>query len=254
MIAVLISALTGVDSDRFGQVHTVFYSVGIGLFVIFFIVEKTTTFFSKLMGKLFCCGLKRDEEEMTFSSDIYKDISSEAQRKEYFEAKQLRSQVSTAIKKDEHSEFSSLREYYKQRLILKVISIRFQLKCALTLAKAVPGTLRDTKSAFFSLEKKENKEATSELFVERMHGLYSYNVFDSPEFKQAKKIERRIATYDKKMRQRMKVQNDKIRATALTSAAAAQAGTFLSGAQSPTNQSLSQALKSQGVDENREIM
>lgn len=33
-----------------------------------------------------------------------------------------------------------------------------------------------------------------------MKGLYSYDVLDSPDFIQAKKIERRISMYDKKMR------------------------------------------------------
>jgi len=41
------------------------------------------------------------------------------------------------------------------------------------------------------------------MHVERMRGLYSYNVLDSPEFIQAKKIERRIAMYDRKMREKI---------------------------------------------------
>ena len=60
MIASLISAMTGVDSERFGQVHTVIYSVGIGIFVILFIIEKATNFFSGLMGKICCCCLYKN--------------------------------------------------------------------------------------------------------------------------------------------------------------------------------------------------
>ena len=48
-----------------------------------------------------------------------------------------------------------------------------------------------------------------------MHGLYSYNVLDSPEFIQAKKIERRIATYDRKTREKMARDGEKARQKAL---------------------------------------
>ena len=40
------------------------------------------------------------------------------------------------------------------------------------------------------------------VFAERMRGLYSYNVLDSPDFIQAKKIERRIASFDRKRKKR----------------------------------------------------
>jgi len=51
-----------------------------------------------------------------------------------------------------------------------------------------------------------------------MHGIYSYNVLDSPEFIQAKKIERRIALYDKKMREKQAAQAENMRAESMTSA------------------------------------
>jgi len=35
-----------------------------------------------------------------------------------------------------------------------------------------------------------------------MRGLVTYNVLDSPEYIQAKKIERRIARYDKRLREK----------------------------------------------------
>jgi hypothetical protein len=50
-----------------------------------------------------------------------------------------------------------------------------------------------------------------------MHGIYSYNVLDSPEYIQAKKIERRIALYDKKMRDKQAAQAERMRAEASTS-------------------------------------
>lgn len=49
------------------------------------------------------------------------------------------------------------------------------------------------------------------MHVERMRGLYSYNVLDSPDFIQAKKIERRIALYDRKMREKMMREADNTR-------------------------------------------
>ena len=51
-----------------------------------------------------------------------------------------------------------------------------------------------------------------------MKGLYSYNVLDSPEFIQAKKIERRIAMYDKKLRDKQATAAERMRREAMTSA------------------------------------
>jgi len=71
-IAGVISLVTGVNSERFGQVHAVFYSVGIGIFVIMFIFEKVSGTFSRLMGK-FCCKwcLNKNPEPAMFSNDCY---------------------------------------------------------------------------------------------------------------------------------------------------------------------------------------
>ena len=48
-----------------------------------------------------------------------------------------------------------------------------------------------------------------------MTGLYSYDVFDSPDFISAKKIERRIAKHDKKMRSDKEIEAEKYRKQAL---------------------------------------
>lgn len=100
-----ISVLTGVDSDRFGQVHTVFYSVGIGIFTILFVIEKVSGTFSRVMGKVCCCGLRKDEELDVFSNDLYNDINMEGQRKEYDEAKRLHNKIKALVKKDPYNEF-----------------------------------------------------------------------------------------------------------------------------------------------------
>lgn len=83
VVSVGITVVTGVDNERFGQVHTVLYSAGIGIFVILFIVEKITGFISGLIDKLCCCCMYRDTEPALNSNDLFRDISSEAQRKEY---------------------------------------------------------------------------------------------------------------------------------------------------------------------------
>ena len=44
-----------------------------------------------------------------------------------------------------------------------------------------------------------------------MRGLYSYNVLDSPDFIQAKKIERRIASFDRKKKKRAERENARMR-------------------------------------------
>ena len=157
---VLLSLLTGVDSERFGQVHTVFYSVGIGLFTILFIIEKVSGTFSKLMGKACCCCLYKDAVVDVFSNDLYNDINIEGQRKEYEEAKRLHGKIKSAYRKDPYNEFSALRLYYQWRILLKIKQIKYNLVCALTVTsnqtEAQTG-LRDTKNAFYKLEKTEQE-------------------------------------------------------------------------------------------------
>ena len=171
------------------------------------------------MGKFCCCCLYKDAEPDVFSNDIYRDIPADKQRKEYEETKQLLKKVTSDIKKDPHNEFIALRNYYKQRIQLKVKTIRYQLLCQLSLAKVEKGSLRDTQSAFFAVQQAAKKggeedEAGSD-FVERMRGLYSYDVLDSPDFIQAKKIERRIAIFDKKRKKRALEEAKRMREEAL---------------------------------------
>lgn len=82
-VAVGISAATGVNSVRFEQVHVVLYSTGISIFLILFIIEKFSGTFSGIMGKTCCRCLYRESEPDSFSQDIFKDVSPQAQYKEY---------------------------------------------------------------------------------------------------------------------------------------------------------------------------
>ena len=54
--------------------------------------------------------------------------------------------------------------------------------------------LDDTKEAFYKIEKSE----ANSLSNERMRGLYSYNVLDSADLDQAKKVERKMAKYERR--------------------------------------------------------
>ena len=71
-----------------------------------------------------------------------------------------------------------------------------------------------------------------------MKGMYSYNVLDSADYVQAKKIERRISVYDKKTRDKnaRRVSEHRIEAQK-------NANALMTGQQSPTNQNLSQAVR-----------
>ena len=197
------------------------------------------------MGKFCCCCLYKDAEPDVFSSDIYRDISAEAQRKEYEEAKLLNKKLTALVKNDPHNEFVALRNYYKQRIQLKVKTIRYQLLCQLSLAKVEKGSLRDTQSAFFAVQKASKKggeeNEVNSVFVERMRGLYSYNVLDSPDFLQAKKIERRIAIFDKKRKKRAIKEAERLRKEALEAINIEQQSIKEAGSESPTKNSLSRA-------------
>lgn len=149
MVSVGITVATGVDNQRFGQVHTVLYSAGIGVFVILFIIEKITGFISGIVGKLCCCCLYRNTEASLVSTDLFRDISSDAQRKEYMEAKDSLRRVKNSVAKEEYSEWTALRQYATDRFSLKIKTIKYALECALGVSKIKTGGMRDTKDAFF---------------------------------------------------------------------------------------------------------
>ena len=134
-IASGISILTGVDSERFGQVHTVLYSVGIGIFTILFIIEKVSQTFSRLMSKTCCCCLNKNAEVAVFSNDLYNDISMEGQRKEYEETKRLHGKIKQMVRRDPYHEFQALRSYYQTRILLKIKQIKYNLVCALSMVQ-----------------------------------------------------------------------------------------------------------------------
>jgi len=98
-----------------------------------------------------------------------------------------------------------LREYYKQRLSYKVRYMRYNVLAACSLVKIERSSLRDTKSAFFELGNEKNQASTAALFPGRMRGVSSYDVLDSTLFSHAKKVEQRLAHYNKKNRERQSI-------------------------------------------------
>lgn len=75
LVTVGIRSLTGVESERFRQAHVIFYAIGTGFFVAFFIIEKVSGFFSRIMGRACCCCLNKDTVEDVFSNNIYGEMS-----------------------------------------------------------------------------------------------------------------------------------------------------------------------------------
>ena len=82
-IGIGVTWLTGVESVRFEQTHTILYSAGIGIFLICFIIEKVSGTCSSIMGKICCCCLYKDTQEASFSNDLFNDIAGDKQSDEY---------------------------------------------------------------------------------------------------------------------------------------------------------------------------
>jgi hypothetical protein len=138
--------LFGTDQSRFAQVHTVVYFLGIALFVVLFVIERCTGFFSRVIGG--CYGLFDQAETEAFSNNIFEELSPEDQRHEYAAA-------NTSIKHVEYRIFKqdaanpALYEYYLQRLKLKQFEMK--AKVAEKLAQKgekVHAAMRDTKMGF----------------------------------------------------------------------------------------------------------
>mmetsp|Transcript_4000 Transcript_4000/g.5295 ORF Transcript_4000/g.5295 Transcript_4000/m.5295 type:complete len:208 (+) Transcript_4000:2218-2841(+) len=112
-ITVGVRTLTGVDSQRFRQAHVIFYAIGTGFFLAFFIIEKVTGFFSRLMGRACCCCLNRDTSPELFSDSLFGEISAEQRQKVYAETKFMQKRLTERMLGEPESEFTALREYYK---------------------------------------------------------------------------------------------------------------------------------------------
>ena len=101
------------------------------------------------------------------------------------------------------SEYYPLRYYFSQRLLFKLKQMKYNLECAMAVAgssKSARRDFHDTNAAFYNLEKNSTDvEQKSNFFVERMRGLYSYDVLDSPEYIQAKTIELRLARHNRRI-------------------------------------------------------
>ena len=74
-----------------------------------------------------------------------------------------------------------------------------------------------------------------------MRGLYSYNVLDSPDFIQAKKIEARIARFERRRKKKAIAEAIRMREEAQEAINLEQKSLKESGIESPTKNSLSRA-------------
>ena len=75
------------------------------------------------------------------------------------------------IKNDENNEDLNLRQYYRAKLKLKQMTIRYHLKCGLKTIGVKDGELNKSKLVWNKLNEPESKKLTSDLFTERMRGL-----------------------------------------------------------------------------------
>ena len=115
--------------------------------------------------------------------------------------------IKQAMQQDPHHEFKHLREYYDERLQLKLFNVDYHVACAAKEIERGGGTagiadIKDIKTKLYKIQQQEKNVDISWLFTQRLAGEYSYNVLDSGDFQQAKKIERRIARYDRKRREK----------------------------------------------------
>ena len=74
------------------------------MFLALFILEKFTGVISRVFKTVFCRCLHRDVESL-FSNDLYRDVTGEAQYKEYKETEELHKQISDSLKADPLNEF-----------------------------------------------------------------------------------------------------------------------------------------------------
>ena len=93
--------------------------------------------------------------------------------------------------------------------------MRFNIVAALSLANVAKGNLKNTKAAFFELDKQENSKKTQELFPGRLRGLTSYNAIDSVDYANAKKVERRVDKKERRYKKAQKLASNKQRATTM---------------------------------------
>ena len=96
--------------------HTVIYFIGIVIFVIFFVIERFTGIFSKLIGAVY--GIFDEAGSSDFSNNIFEDLSPEDQRLEYAASSTSLKHVEYRIFKGD-ADIPELYKYYGERLKLK---------------------------------------------------------------------------------------------------------------------------------------
>ena len=157
------------------------------------------------MGRICCCCLYRDTPPPTFSNDLFTDISSEKQAEEYANAKALHAKLSDLMLKEPDYEFHALRSYFTARVHLKIKETKLRVAKKANARKVKGLDKQSTRAVFRELRQASNVmkgNILTDQYTGRMAGLHSYNVLDSADYIQTKKIEARIKTFDKKLRER----------------------------------------------------
>ena len=156
VVTVGVRALSGVESARFKQAHVIFYAIGTGFFVAFFVIEKITGFFSRVMGRACCCCLNRDTVEEQFSDNIFCEMDKSEQGAIVSRNKENIKIIDKLLKEEAQSEFLALRQYYKARLLYKKSLIKYYAEARKSLTGGTVSTKNETAAAFFSANKSQS--------------------------------------------------------------------------------------------------
>jgi hypothetical protein len=90
--------LFGTETDRLKQLHTIIYLVGVLIFLVFFILERTLGLFSRFVDLMCCCIRNQEKENASagFSNNFLAEMSIDDLLHEYRMNK---------IRMDEHSAY-----------------------------------------------------------------------------------------------------------------------------------------------------
>lgn len=211
LVSKWFETIIGSDADRFKQLHTIIFLIGILIFLVCFILERVFGLFSRLVSMFCCCIYRQEKHNMNigFSNNFLAEMDIDDLLHEYrmnkvridehsaylnaeFEAAQNKSANQEVAKTSPDRPSSEhLHRYFLQRLKLKHKHIKMQLMQHMIKSNKAPA--EKTEENFFKMQIE-----TRGLKVGRIKTLYSYNIFDHPDYMQSQKIEKRIKKYNKK--------------------------------------------------------
>ena len=177
--------------------HTVVYMIGICIFLLCFIGELSCGIMTKLIYCMCCSCLDLQEREVTHSTDIYNELSPEDQQHEFYMTNRVLKKIEGNRTEHQKDDQTALLNFYDERIQLKLLKQRFRLAQEIRERKLGKSAMRDTKQAFFALQKSKSIGRKDY----KIRGLYSYNILDHPDYIKCQKIEKRIINYIYKAKQ-----------------------------------------------------